>query len=51
MRTYKRKTERGNASSEVMELAAKRVMDNNESLRTVADSYDVSENTCFVHTN
>ena len=42
VREYVKKTERGNTSLEVMEEAARRVIDGKESLRTVAADFNVS---------
>lgn len=42
MRTYKRKTERGKSSAETFRTAAKEVLDNGRSLRTVADEYSIN---------
>lgn len=41
MRNYKRKTQRGTKSLEVMKKAAEEVVNNNKSLRSVAQTYDI----------
>ena len=42
VRQYKKKTERGTTPLVVMEEAARRVIDQKQSLRTVATEFDVS---------
>lgn len=41
MRTYKKKTGRGNTSKEDMEEAVRRVLNNNESTRSVANAMNI----------